>query len=83
MKKGLEERLGQLQIGNPDPALRGKVLAAAEAGLTERPGFSWRGWLAAWRVEALLAAGVAAAVVLLLTMEPVTTGKSGPEFHLD
>jgi len=77
MKNGLEERLRQLELGRPDPALRRKVLDAVDAGLNHRPeSFSWRDRLAAWRVETLLTAGVAAAALLLLMLEPITVTRS-------
>ena len=84
MKKGLEQRLRKLEVGRPDPALRGKVLDAVDAGLTDRPApFSWRSWVAAWRVESLLAGGIVATGTLLLLLNGSSERWQAPTVRVD
>lgn len=77
MKDRLEERLRRLEIGRPDPALRTKVLRAAETAIPE----SVR--TPAWYVEALLSAGIAATVTLLLLLDPLPANRYVPVSQFD
>lgn len=62
--------LRRLRLGRPDPALKTRTLAQVRAALADAEpvgAWRWREWRE-WRLEAALAAGIAACVLLLAAL---------------
>ena len=67
------ERLREMRLRDPDPSLRDRTMRAVREELSrEREPTGWRPWLARWRVELALTAGIAVCLALIPMLNGLT-----------